>query len=62
MNGTELPNPTTDLAFLPPEVAHEVQIGRYIMVGTLGVSYDKRIFLQFYVKFRPVARLLSGIS
>jgi hypothetical protein len=38
LNISKLPNPTTDLAFLPPEVAHEVQVGRYVMVGTLGAS------------------------
>lgn len=36
MNITELPNPTTNLAFLLPKDAHDVEIGRYIIVGTLG--------------------------
>jgi hypothetical protein len=33
----EILNPDTPLAFLPPDVAFEVQIGGYVLAGTLGV-------------------------
>ena len=33
-----LPNPHTPMAFLPPELAYQVTISIYILVGSLGVS------------------------
>ncbi|KAJ7913195.1 hypothetical protein B0H13DRAFT_1612860 [Mycena leptocephala] len=35
-NITDLRNPFTPLAFLPPEVGYQVQIGNYVVVGTLA--------------------------
>ncbi|KAJ7452777.1 hypothetical protein B0H11DRAFT_1741655 [Mycena galericulata] len=35
-NVSELPNPLTPKAFLPPELAYQFTIGVYILVGTLG--------------------------
>jgi len=34
----QLPNPFTPLAFLPPDIAFQITIASYILVGTLGVS------------------------
>jgi len=33
----QLLNPTTPMAFLPPEIAYQVAISMYIVVGTMGV-------------------------
>ncbi|KAJ7466245.1 hypothetical protein B0H11DRAFT_2307579, partial [Mycena galericulata] len=35
-NLSELPNPLTPMAFLPPDIAYQVQITTYVFVGTLG--------------------------
>ncbi|KAJ7277425.1 hypothetical protein C8J57DRAFT_1309187 [Mycena rebaudengoi] len=35
-NATDLLNPLTPLAYLPPDFAHQMQIGNYIAIGTLG--------------------------
>ncbi|KAJ7278019.1 hypothetical protein C8J57DRAFT_1308398 [Mycena rebaudengoi] len=35
-NMSEVPNPLTPMVFLPPDIAHQVQIESYILVGTLG--------------------------
>ncbi|KAJ6465767.1 hypothetical protein C8R45DRAFT_1173402 [Mycena sanguinolenta] len=35
-NVSELPNPLTPMAFIPPEIAHQLQIEIYILVGTLA--------------------------
>ena len=35
----QLPNPLTPLAWLPSDVADQVVNGRYIIFGTLGVSF-----------------------
>ncbi|KAJ6560299.1 hypothetical protein B0H19DRAFT_113276 [Mycena capillaripes] len=35
-NITDIPNPLTPLAFFPPEVAYQTQIGNYVFAGTLG--------------------------
>jgi len=32
-----LPNPLTPMAFLPPEIAFELTLLKYVFVGTLGV-------------------------
>ncbi|KAJ6613057.1 hypothetical protein B0H10DRAFT_1951732, partial [Mycena sp. CBHHK59/15] len=36
LNLSELPNPLTPMAFLPPDIAYQVQITVYVFVGTLG--------------------------
>ncbi|KAJ6464822.1 hypothetical protein DFH09DRAFT_1225893 [Mycena vulgaris] len=35
-NLTDLPNPFTPMAFLPPVVAYQSQISAYVLIGTLG--------------------------
>ncbi|KAJ6527814.1 hypothetical protein B0H19DRAFT_1214661 [Mycena capillaripes] len=36
VNTTDLPNPFTPLVWLPPEVAYQIQIGNYVVTGTLA--------------------------
>jgi hypothetical protein len=57
----KLPNPLTDLAFLPPDAAWQTQIGRYILVGTLGVALAKR-FILFVPTETIGLRLIFGTS
>ncbi|KAF7335983.1 hypothetical protein MSAN_02312000 [Mycena sanguinolenta] len=35
-NITDLPNPFTPLAFLPPALARQFEVTRYILAATLG--------------------------
>ncbi|KAJ7258052.1 hypothetical protein B0H12DRAFT_1015043 [Mycena haematopus] len=35
-NASELPNPLTPMAFIPGEIAHQLQVEIYMLVGTLG--------------------------
>lgn len=37
-NITELPNAFTPLAFLPPALANQFEVSRYLYAATLGVS------------------------
>ncbi|KAF7334224.1 hypothetical protein MSAN_02383700 [Mycena sanguinolenta] len=34
----ELPNPSTPLAFLPPALANQFEVSRYVFAATLGVN------------------------
>ncbi|KAJ7277426.1 hypothetical protein C8J57DRAFT_1309190 [Mycena rebaudengoi] len=54
-NATDLLNPLTPLAYLPPDFAYQSQIGNYITIGTLGVRacLDSICSAQF--------RILTGI-
>jgi len=40
----QLPNAFTPMAFLPPDIAYQVTVASYILVGSLGVSltFDAR--------------------
>ncbi|KAF7358096.1 hypothetical protein MVEN_00857600 [Mycena venus] len=66
----KLPNPLTDLAFLPPDIAWQTQIGRYILVGTLGAYVwdflsnahnDYKLLTQHRVGLATVAYFFSRI-
>lgn len=46
---SDLPNPTTPLAFLPPDVATELEVSRYIYVATLGVCLLS-LFFSFVIR------------
>ncbi|KAF7335968.1 hypothetical protein MSAN_02310300 [Mycena sanguinolenta] len=35
-NATQLPNPFTPLAFLPPDLATQFEVSRYLYAATLG--------------------------
>ena len=43
VDGWPVLNPLTPSAFLPPEVAYQVEISRYIVIGTLGVSFFSQL-------------------
>ncbi|KAF8168614.1 hypothetical protein K438DRAFT_1439806, partial [Mycena galopus ATCC 62051] len=45
-NTTELPNPFTSLAFLPPALAGQFQVSQYLYGATLGVTYSWDICLN----------------
>jgi hypothetical protein len=51
-------NPDTPLAFLPPDIAFEVQIGGYVLAGTLGVM----LVYIFLLKLTPLSGLYLGYS
>ncbi|KAJ7354455.1 hypothetical protein DFH08DRAFT_1077163 [Mycena albidolilacea] len=66
----KLPNPLTDLAFLPPDAAWQTQIGRYILVGTLGAYIwdflsnthnDYKLLTQHRVGLATVAYFFSRL-
>jgi len=61
-NGTlALPNSLTPLAFLPPDLAHEVQTATFIQVGTLGVRMHFPVLcLLLFLRATPY-RCFSGI-
>lgn len=44
---TVLPNPNTPLAFLPPELANQLEAIRYMVVATLGASVSVNNFVIF---------------
>jgi len=52
--GIQLPNPTTPMAFLPPEIAYQVTISAYIIVGTMGVGV-----LQSYVGAKLISHSIG---
>lgn len=37
----QLPNPFTPMAFLPPELARQLTVGMYAIVGALAVKKKK---------------------
>jgi hypothetical protein len=51
LNISLVPNPMTPLAFLPPDPAYRIEIARYVLVGTLGVS-SALILCRFPNAFR----------
>jgi hypothetical protein len=44
VDGWPVLNSFPPLAFLPPQIAYQVEISRYVLVGTLGVSFPVRWF------------------
>ncbi|KAJ7900893.1 hypothetical protein B0H13DRAFT_2336310 [Mycena leptocephala] len=67
----ELPNPNTPLAFLPPDIAFEVQIGGYVLAGTLGayvwdvlcnLHNDYKLLSKHRVGFATVVYFLSRLG
>lgn len=47
----QLPNPLTPLAWLPPDTAFQLEIVRYILVGSLAVSIVVQLLcvLRFFL-------------
>ena len=40
VDGWPVFNPLAPSAFLPPQIGHPVEISKYILIGTLGVSFS----------------------
>ncbi|KAF8181710.1 hypothetical protein K438DRAFT_1601442 [Mycena galopus ATCC 62051] len=60
-NVTELPNPFTPLAFLPPDTAHQVQVEEYVVVGTMG-AFVWDILSNVYSDYKLVANCKIGLA
>ncbi|KAJ7661575.1 hypothetical protein DFH06DRAFT_1043523 [Mycena polygramma] len=67
---TELPNPLTPLAFFPPDIAVQVQIGSYILVGTMGavvwdilcnIQNDYKLIFKYRVGFATYLYFFSRL-
>ena len=43
VDGWPVLNPLAPSVFLPPEVAYQVEISKYILIGTLGVSFSSQL-------------------
>ncbi|KAJ7222153.1 hypothetical protein GGX14DRAFT_558254 [Mycena pura] len=63
-------NPNTPLAFLPPDLAREVQVGGYVLAGTLGayiwdilcnLHNDYKLLLKYRVGFATVVYFVSRL-
>ncbi|KAF7289027.1 hypothetical protein HMN09_01350600 [Mycena chlorophos] len=70
LNLTEIPNPLTPYALLPPDIASQVQIGSYILVGTLGafiwdilthLKEDYRLLFQCRISVSTVVYFFSRL-
>ncbi|KAF8207921.1 hypothetical protein K438DRAFT_1904628 [Mycena galopus ATCC 62051] len=59
-NVSDLPNPFTPLAFLPPDNAHQVQVEEYVLVGTAG-AFVWEILSSLYSDYRLVAKCRVGL-
>ncbi|KAJ6503553.1 hypothetical protein C8R45DRAFT_1185204 [Mycena sanguinolenta] len=71
VNTTQVPNPFTPLAWLPPEVAYQVQIGNYVVTGTLAAFIwdlfcnalnDYKLLFQYRVGPGTVAYFFARLS
>ncbi|KAJ6454656.1 hypothetical protein C8R45DRAFT_846412 [Mycena sanguinolenta] len=67
-NATELPNPFTPLAFLPPALANQFEVARYIFAATLGayvwdiglnLGNDYALLFKHRVRFPTIVYFLS---
>ncbi|KAF7335976.1 hypothetical protein MSAN_02311300 [Mycena sanguinolenta] len=65
---TELPNPFTPLAFLPPSVAGQFEVSRYVIAATLGayvwdiglnLGNDYALLFKYKVHFPTIVYFLS---
>ncbi|KAF7335948.1 hypothetical protein MSAN_02308200 [Mycena sanguinolenta] len=69
-NATELPNPLTPLAFLPPALASQFEVSRYLYAATLGayvwdvglnLGNDYVLLFKHRVRFPTVVYFLSRV-
>ncbi|KAK7031720.1 hypothetical protein R3P38DRAFT_2521771 [Favolaschia claudopus] len=69
LNLTTLPNPLTPYALLPPEIAHQTQIGSYILIGTLGayiwdilsnINNDYKLLFEYRVGVSTLVYFFSS--
>ncbi|KAF8898069.1 hypothetical protein CPB84DRAFT_1748075 [Gymnopilus junonius] len=67
----QLPNPLAPMAFLPPDIAYQVTIASYILVGSLGVLVwdilnnldgDFRLLTQHRIGMPTVAYFISRLG
>ncbi|KAF7370869.1 hypothetical protein MSAN_00720600 [Mycena sanguinolenta] len=67
-NTTELPNPFTPLIFLPPSLASQFEVSRYVLAATLGayvwdiglnLGNDYALLFQHKVRFPTIVYFLS---
>ncbi|KAJ7883270.1 hypothetical protein B0H13DRAFT_1629112 [Mycena leptocephala] len=70
-NLTAPPNPLTPLAWLPPDIAYQSQIGNYVVVGTLGaflwdvlsnVNNDYKLVTEHRLGLGTAAYFFSRLS
>ncbi|KAJ3513167.1 hypothetical protein NLJ89_g3103 [Agrocybe chaxingu] len=66
-----LPNPLTPMAFLPPDIAFDMTIGIYIMVGTVGalvwetlnnIRLDYHLLTRFRITLAAFVYVISRIA
>jgi len=71
MASTELPNPFTPLAWLPTDIANELEVSRYLYVGTAGawtwdwlssLPQEFQLFYRSGVTISNVVYILSRLS
>ncbi|KAF8166320.1 hypothetical protein K438DRAFT_1616985 [Mycena galopus ATCC 62051] len=60
-NVSDLSNPFTPLAFLPPDNAHQVQVEEYVVVGT-AAAFVWEILSSLYSDYRLVAKCRVGLA
>ncbi|KAJ6454643.1 hypothetical protein C8R45DRAFT_846285 [Mycena sanguinolenta] len=69
-NATELPNPFTPLAFLPPALASQFEVSRYLFAGTLGayvwdiglnLGNDYVLLFKHRVRFPTIVYFMSRV-
>ncbi|KAF7354777.1 hypothetical protein MSAN_01391900 [Mycena sanguinolenta] len=69
-NTTELPNPFTPLAFLPPALASQFEVSRYVIAATLGayvwdiglnLGNDYALLFKHRVRFPTIVYFLSRV-
>ncbi|KAF7336023.1 hypothetical protein MSAN_02316000 [Mycena sanguinolenta] len=67
-NATELPNPSTPLAFLPPALASQIEVWRYVIAGTSGayvwdvglnLGNDYTLLFKHRIRFPTIVYFLS---
>ncbi|KAJ3489007.1 hypothetical protein NLJ89_g11566 [Agrocybe chaxingu] len=67
----QLPNPFTPMAFLPPDIAFQVTVASYILVGSLGVliwdilnnlSSDYRLLTKYRIGLPTIAYFISRVG
>ncbi|KAJ6454637.1 hypothetical protein C8R45DRAFT_846347 [Mycena sanguinolenta] len=67
-NTTNLPNPSTPLAFLPPTLANQLEVSRYVNAATLGayvwdiglnLGDDYALLFKHRVRFTTIVYFLS---
>ncbi|KAJ6454574.1 hypothetical protein C8R45DRAFT_915060 [Mycena sanguinolenta] len=71
INITDLPNPSTPLAFLPPALASQFEVSRYFIAATLGayvwdiglnLGNDYALLFRHNVRFPTIVYFLSRAS